>query len=1368
VFKSAKTWAGKSLVGKLFGSSEKDAEPNSLKAGLIPGADKPSSLGLPVYPPYAKGIAASGPHEVLGTQGKLIRAIYNNLGLSAEEWKLFVVPVLIRYAEFVHLLPASEAHHHRGAGGLVRHGLEVSYWASIKADSMWFSHALTPKRRRLEPRAWRLAAFICGLLHDLGKPLVDIRVTDREGVKTWTTHEPLTHWLKKNQLETYYVHWRPDRVHNKHNSFNLMYFHTIVSGTPYQYLLDFPEVLDAMTTFLSGQDQGSLFSQLITMSDKESVRRDLKQLRFSQDEFAYGIPVERYFVEYFRHLLSNGSLAINKSPYDVVVSEAGVFVNWLCVSSRVLEALLNDGISGIPRDPETLARIMIERGLAKGKPVTAKQKAEAIFEEDAYYIYHLVGVIDRKGRETFSEDARYLMFVDPDIFFSAHVVPTNLEVRLYESLDEALGRTPSMEPATEEGQEAAQTTEAHSVDEDGSEASHSALPLRDEPTESGIDADTMLGAIGFSISDSEDSDPQASSGARLAPEAPLVPTSSGSDANSAPIELEGLGGTAVPEAHVSQQSDAGPSAEETSPVVQATPDPQTSVEGYEAVFAQLNIPDLPDGFDPNDALQLELGEPEEYPLDRLVEEPESRGEVQDAEEHELMGSPADSPLSEVDLDALLESASVAAPSEAPRLDTAEPAIHFPEGLLDAAKEVETTPDDRSGAERASDVDTTPGQEMAAASEGSDMSSPQEAPDTDHTVEAELELDELEDAGPLMVNGIEIADFETFVEEETAAGRDPMRIFDAGYMKQQRKTEHFQRKMKQRFKKANRSKTDDYDVRQILEMKENGGVELTYADVEARKLEAHGSGRTLSALGFVVPGITEPRDSISLAPESAAPEPAASESSEAPTAFVMPGDEGFELSDSDGDGLHEKALLMWPSKDDQPRNVMTQLDVIDKVENLWRELSGANMPSLPGYPGLVIDGPEAGNASSGTARRKPKQSRKQKAKQAAKQQPKQAAKQQPKQAAKQQPKQAAKQQPKQAAKQQPKQAAKQQPKQAAKQQPKQSTQVAAEELPVIMPERQDTAALRKDFDKALAGFHQVLRERCHKGREDLTPALYLSRVVLAVVKGEAPLGSYLYRADGGKKDAALYRLRYPSALEKYADVGLQGVMLNARDLAWALHNANLIVDHGRGSQAKAQPVALDPEEGAPAIRIAKSVGDYIHWLVLASERLAEAGVEIEASVLDGNRAPTVRHESKPAVHKAVQPQETNYSDTLSDASTQDDSDDEIVVRGPDAEEKAEIEAIGKDKKKAKQFIFRKIKHEVMSGGNELLPDEQPVVDANGNIRISKRIIGSALRKYPELRITRSAVNMYIRSNRNALKATTDTQSVIFFGGNHNEV
>jgi conjugal transfer pilus assembly protein TraI len=43
---------------------------------------------------------------------------------------------MLRLAAFVHLLPASQAHHHRGAGGMLRHSLEVALFGRISASQI--------------------------------------------------------------------------------------------------------------------------------------------------------------------------------------------------------------------------------------------------------------------------------------------------------------------------------------------------------------------------------------------------------------------------------------------------------------------------------------------------------------------------------------------------------------------------------------------------------------------------------------------------------------------------------------------------------------------------------------------------------------------------------------------------------------------------------------------------------------------------------------------------------------------------------------------------------------------------------------------------------------------------------------------------------------------------------------------------------------------------------------------------------------------------------------------------------------------------------------------------------------------------------
>lgn len=94
---------------------------------------------VPRYPPFTKGFPLFAADRILATQEELILRIKGIFSLSEEDFKRIVKPLIAAYADFVHLLPASEAHHHRGAGGLFRHGLEVAYWSVQVSDGYIFN-----------------------------------------------------------------------------------------------------------------------------------------------------------------------------------------------------------------------------------------------------------------------------------------------------------------------------------------------------------------------------------------------------------------------------------------------------------------------------------------------------------------------------------------------------------------------------------------------------------------------------------------------------------------------------------------------------------------------------------------------------------------------------------------------------------------------------------------------------------------------------------------------------------------------------------------------------------------------------------------------------------------------------------------------------------------------------------------------------------------------------------------------------------------------------------------------------------------------------------------------------------------------------
>ncbi|ATW30894.1 conjugal transfer protein TraI (plasmid) [Candidatus Williamhamiltonella defendens] len=335
---------------------------------------------IPRYPPFAKGLPVAPLDKILATQAELIEKVRNSLGFTVDEFNRLVLPVIYRYAAFVHLLPASESHHHRGAGGLFRHGLEVAFWAAQASESVIFSIEGTPRERRDNEPRWRLASCFSGLLHDVGKPLSDVSITDKDGSITWNPYsESLHDWANRHKIDRYFIRWR-DKRHKRHEQFSLLTIDRIIPAESREFLsTSGPSIMEAMLEAISGTRVNQPVTRLMLRADQESVSRDLRQSRLDVDEFSYGVPVERYVFDAIRRLVKTGKWKVNQPGAKVWHLNQGIFIAWKHLGD-LYDLISHDKIPGIPRDPDTLADILIERGFAI--PNTVQEKGER-----AYYRY---------------------------------------------------------------------------------------------------------------------------------------------------------------------------------------------------------------------------------------------------------------------------------------------------------------------------------------------------------------------------------------------------------------------------------------------------------------------------------------------------------------------------------------------------------------------------------------------------------------------------------------------------------------------------------------------------------------------------------------------------------------------------------------------------------------------------------------------------------------------------------------------------------------------------------------------------------------------------------------------------------------------
>jgi conjugal transfer pilus assembly protein TraI len=74
-----------------------------------------------LYPQKSRAIPSITFDKIAARYSSEIHGILDNLSLSEKELDRLVLPLIGKLIRLVHLLPASESHHHSGQGGLLSH-----------------------------------------------------------------------------------------------------------------------------------------------------------------------------------------------------------------------------------------------------------------------------------------------------------------------------------------------------------------------------------------------------------------------------------------------------------------------------------------------------------------------------------------------------------------------------------------------------------------------------------------------------------------------------------------------------------------------------------------------------------------------------------------------------------------------------------------------------------------------------------------------------------------------------------------------------------------------------------------------------------------------------------------------------------------------------------------------------------------------------------------------------------------------------------------------------------------------------------------------------------------------------------------------
>lgn len=385
------------------------------------------------YPQSHSAMPASSLQTICSRYADQLHELIDALPLSAQQIDEIVMPVLQRVIELVHLLPASEVHHHSGVGGCLLHQLECATETIKLIKDKTFRGGETLEENYHNKNRILLAAVLVALTHDVGK-IFDVRVVDANDHEWEPEKESLMQWLVRLKLEEYFVTWHVDRQHKSHQvrSLRLAYGRVF---TP--QLIHFLDAYPHSRLLCKFDDAVALgtgpFADVLRQAEEISIKHDAEVRRHLLGQYAQASsPLIQPMLTAMLENLSQGIWSVNKSASQVFVTNQGTF---LLLSEQVVFSVRRKAAEqGVSYLPGTVAGFV--RVLAEGDCLQINPRQE----EGRQYIWSIY--------LKFADVAkRYecLKLVDGQKLFKSGLVPETINIVDEAEVPQVTGKAPEVD-----------------------------------------------------------------------------------------------------------------------------------------------------------------------------------------------------------------------------------------------------------------------------------------------------------------------------------------------------------------------------------------------------------------------------------------------------------------------------------------------------------------------------------------------------------------------------------------------------------------------------------------------------------------------------------------------------------------------------------------------------------------------------------------------------------------------------------------------------------------------------------------------------------------------------------------------------------
>ncbi|HAV1239918.1 TPA: DNA-binding domain-containing protein, partial [Salmonella enterica] len=283
------------------------------------------------------------PEVLLATplRQRLMQIIWQRTSLSASLFaQLYQTPVM-RFAELVQQLPASEYHHHSHPGGLLDHTLEVMAFAAKLRQRHLLPAGAAPEDQAREAEAWTAGIIYAALLHDVGKAATDIEVVTGDNQRWYPWQEPLT--------QPYRLKYHKSRNYALHPTVAGLLAMQILPATALNWLAQYRELYESFLFCISGYyDQAGILGELVQEADRASVA----QFMGANASAALERPqpsLPKQILTALRELVqSQYKLNNPNSGSDGWLTDDALWLISKTTADRIRAWLLQQGVTGVP------------------------------------------------------------------------------------------------------------------------------------------------------------------------------------------------------------------------------------------------------------------------------------------------------------------------------------------------------------------------------------------------------------------------------------------------------------------------------------------------------------------------------------------------------------------------------------------------------------------------------------------------------------------------------------------------------------------------------------------------------------------------------------------------------------------------------------------------------------------------------------------------------------------------------------------------------------------------------------------------------------------------------------------------------------